>query len=356
MSTLEDRYRRLLAWYPADHRAAHEREMLDLLLSTARPGQTRPTPAEIADLLAGAIRIRLRPARSGDGPSAWPAALALTGFLALLQLLADGAQYVIDMSYIALSQDGAERKAVLLEPVVHFGIAYWLAWAAIAVLAWRGRRDLAARAACAVTGVRIILAVHETFSGTGALGSLSGSMARAPLGVALLATASLIASPGPLYGARLAGRARVVIAAVSAAVLAAVLSFPGSDLLIRYLSPGGDDDTVPLSFTHYFIALDRLRLAGMSVAALMVVAALARSREGRRACALLAIAAVPALGVPATSFFPALLDGLANPHGGIEPTRAIAYGLVGFVLAMLCVRLVELPGRARTRPREQSPG
>lgn len=45
MSPLEGRYRRLLRWYPADHRAAHEDEMIGVLLDDAEPGRERPGAA-----------------------------------------------------------------------------------------------------------------------------------------------------------------------------------------------------------------------------------------------------------------------------------------------------------------------
>jgi hypothetical protein len=60
LSALEHRYRRLLRWYPADHRRRHGEEMLGVLLAAAEPGQERPAPRDTADLLAGAVRVRLR--------------------------------------------------------------------------------------------------------------------------------------------------------------------------------------------------------------------------------------------------------------------------------------------------------
>jgi len=59
-SDLERRYRRLLACYPAAFRREHDREMLSVLMAGAEQGQRRPRPAEVADLLRGAISMRLR--------------------------------------------------------------------------------------------------------------------------------------------------------------------------------------------------------------------------------------------------------------------------------------------------------
>ncbi|WP_157429852.1 hypothetical protein [Actinomadura oligospora] len=357
MSTLEARYRRLLAWYPAAHRATHEREMLDLLLSAARPGQTRPSPAEIADLLAGAIRIRLRPAVSGDGPSAWPAALALTGFLALLQLLANGVRFVINIpTTTSLANQMIVPWSTAHQMTVLYGMGpYWLAWAGIAVLAWRGRRAAAARAACAVTGVQIVLAAYGQLFATHAFGPLAATLTGQSLPLALLATASLVASPGPFHAARLAGRVRVTIAAATAAALAAGFSSEGFALLFGYAPVPGHDQPTRV-FLDDFTAWEQMQLAGMSVAAVLVFAVLARTREGRRACALLAIAAVPALGLQANASFETTLSGLVNGNGHADPSLAIAYGLIGFALAMLCVRLVELPTQTRTTRQEHIPG
>ncbi|NUW41030.1 hypothetical protein [Nonomuraea rhodomycinica] len=92
MSRLEARYRRLLACYPRDHRALHEEEMIGVLLAGARPGQTRPHPADVADLLWGALRVHGRRAFGPVSASAWrdgPAvALALWPFLILISTLA----------------------------------------------------------------------------------------------------------------------------------------------------------------------------------------------------------------------------------------------------------------------------
>jgi hypothetical protein len=59
-TTLEHRYRRLLAFYPRAFRREHEQEILSVLIAGAEEGQTRPRPAEYADLLKSAIFMRLR--------------------------------------------------------------------------------------------------------------------------------------------------------------------------------------------------------------------------------------------------------------------------------------------------------
>jgi|SRR5271165_420260 len=59
MSDLERGYRRLIACYPRSFRKDNEEEILTVLLATAGEGQRRPSLAESADLLRGAIRMRM---------------------------------------------------------------------------------------------------------------------------------------------------------------------------------------------------------------------------------------------------------------------------------------------------------
>ncbi len=81
---LEQRYRRLLRWYPAAHRDRHGEEMIGVLLAAARPGQHRPGLTESANLLWGGARIWLRRLLSTDSGEAWSAALAALAVLAPL--------------------------------------------------------------------------------------------------------------------------------------------------------------------------------------------------------------------------------------------------------------------------------
>ncbi len=61
---LERRYRRLLACYPRFFRSDSEDEILAVVIACSRPGQRWPGPAECADLLRSAVRMRLGPGRS----------------------------------------------------------------------------------------------------------------------------------------------------------------------------------------------------------------------------------------------------------------------------------------------------
>jgi len=74
---LERRYRRLLAWYPAEHRRVHAEEMVGVLLASARNGQRRPSLADTLDLIKGGIQTRLRPARYDGLDDGWRDTLAI---------------------------------------------------------------------------------------------------------------------------------------------------------------------------------------------------------------------------------------------------------------------------------------
>ncbi|MET8002604.1 hypothetical protein [Nonomuraea glycinis] len=67
----------MLACYPRDHRARHEAEMMGVLQAGARPGQTRPDLADVADLLWGAARVHARRAFGPVSAGAWRDGLTL---------------------------------------------------------------------------------------------------------------------------------------------------------------------------------------------------------------------------------------------------------------------------------------
>ena len=79
---LERRYRRLLGLYPCEFRARRGTEMLGVLMASARDGQTRPAPGDVADMVKGSLLMRLRGPRGG-----WASALAAFAVLAPLFLV-----------------------------------------------------------------------------------------------------------------------------------------------------------------------------------------------------------------------------------------------------------------------------
>jgi hypothetical protein len=87
MSSLEHRYRRLLAWYPRDHRAAYEDEMVGVLLASAEPDQTKPGLGERADLYWGGLKLHTRRAFGRASAPAWRDALAVAVVVGTLAVL-----------------------------------------------------------------------------------------------------------------------------------------------------------------------------------------------------------------------------------------------------------------------------
>jgi hypothetical protein len=85
---LERRYRRLLAWYPADYRAANEDEMLGVALAGAAPGQRRPGPGEAASLITTGARMRFGVLLADSRGAAWGDAAAVFGILGAVLLAA----------------------------------------------------------------------------------------------------------------------------------------------------------------------------------------------------------------------------------------------------------------------------
>jgi hypothetical protein len=349
LSTLEDRYRRLLAWYPADHRLSHEQEMLGVLLAGARPGQARPSIADTFDLLRGAVRVHLRRAVSAPNAPGWPAATAIAGFLATLLLVADGLRFVVEAPQaISHFADGAHTPFSLPLLALYFGTApYWLAWLIIAVLAWRGARRPATLAACTVTAAQLLLALYGTAT-TMWGSSYSAVLANISLPLALVVTASLLASPGPRHGAELLGRRAILGAAATAAVLVALTTSP----LFSLFFPEPSFPVTPESL-HAFLSRAHLwpvlRLVALLTTAVLLLVVLARTYQGRRACALLAIPAAPVIAKCGEVVAVGTIDGSASV------SRLLVDGLIGFALVMLCVRLAELTSRNRTGNREQHP-
>ncbi|MFF0771492.1 hypothetical protein ACFYUK_21585 [Nonomuraea wenchangensis] len=88
MSNLERRYRRLLRWFPREHRERHEEEMLSVLMAAARPGQSRPEPRDVLDLVRGAAMIRARWAFGPESAARWRDAMRVVAAVGPLALLA----------------------------------------------------------------------------------------------------------------------------------------------------------------------------------------------------------------------------------------------------------------------------
>ncbi len=78
---LERRYRRLLAWYPAEYRRIYGEEMLGVLMAAAPTGRTRASFADALNLACSGARARLGAVGTGTDPR-WRDALAVYSLLA----------------------------------------------------------------------------------------------------------------------------------------------------------------------------------------------------------------------------------------------------------------------------------
>jgi hypothetical protein len=85
---LERRYRRLLAWFPAEHRREYGEEMISVLLSSTPEGRRRPRLADAFDLMTGGLRARFRRRGAGLSYAHWPDALAVCSVALPVTLLA----------------------------------------------------------------------------------------------------------------------------------------------------------------------------------------------------------------------------------------------------------------------------
>jgi hypothetical protein len=133
---LERRYSRLLAWYPAAFRREHEAEMLGVLMDSARDGQQEVGLADAADLIRGALTLRLRI------PAQAPRTVA-----AAIRLMYLGAAVALAGWISTVATEGSVRSAMLrsaparwhlmlvhitaVEVVVPVTVVgwLWLAWA-----------------------------------------------------------------------------------------------------------------------------------------------------------------------------------------------------------------------------------
>ncbi|GAA2588874.1 hypothetical protein SMC26_16525 [Actinomadura fulvescens] len=88
MTSLETGYRKLLAWYPRAYRQEYEEELVGVLLAASEDGRRRPGVREAADLLLGAVRVRLRGSFGRAARARWREAAATAGAaLAALMLI-----------------------------------------------------------------------------------------------------------------------------------------------------------------------------------------------------------------------------------------------------------------------------
>jgi hypothetical protein len=226
MSALEDRYRRLLRWYPAEHRRSHEDEMLGVLLAATGPGRSRPSVREALDLVRGGLGVRVRRAPRGLVRAGWYDAAALLNVLAPLILLLAAIRYAV----AAGSMFQTVRH--LFFPGGGWAVASfhaapsWLLWAAAAAAALAGARRMATAGVLAAIVVELATLPASTDYADGTVVT--------PIVLGLVTVAAPRFGPGAARGRELLGRrglaavtaSIVVAAALGSATMRAVLSMP----------------------------------------------------------------------------------------------------------------------------------
>ncbi|WP_214416954.1 hypothetical protein [Sphaerisporangium fuscum] len=220
---LEDRYRRLLAWYPREHRALHEEEMVAVLLAAAATGRDRPSIREMFDLLQGAFAIRLRRAVGPVSRRHWHAAFNLAALLAPIWLL------ITELGRAAAYAGHALRNAEMGPGMALKTLAIALPYGVIAFLAWRNSRMVAAAVAWGWTVLYAGLVasppdlglspIYVMWDGVLLVGSGFESVVRFVLPACLTAvmlTFTPSSGPAPLGARRLVGWTAVMLAGVVA--------------------------------------------------------------------------------------------------------------------------------------------
>lgn len=205
MSELEKRYRRLLALYPRDHREQHGEEMLDVLMTGARPGWK-----DTVDLVWGAFRLHLRRMVSGGVDPR--DVLAIVSLLGPMAILVGATESLHELAWWV--QAGALSSLPVWEHSPDAPV--WVVWVAVAVLALFRQRVAAAIGAWVGTiGLVLVATVSGRF----------WVWAYADSGWVLLGALTAVAltfSPGPARGRELAGRAPVLVMSTTVAVAVAI--------------------------------------------------------------------------------------------------------------------------------------
>ncbi|MBG0831281.1 hypothetical protein HS041_26380 [Planomonospora sp. ID67723] len=106
MNTLEALYRRLLSWYPEDHRARHGEEMIGVLLAGAEPGRRLPDPRDAFDLVRGGILVRAQRLLGPESAPRWRDALNVAAIVAPLYFLVAATGNVVILAVTGLDSAG----------------------------------------------------------------------------------------------------------------------------------------------------------------------------------------------------------------------------------------------------------
>jgi hypothetical protein len=140
-AALERRYRRLLIWFPAEHRREYAEEMIGVLLASTSEGRRRPRLADASDLMAGGLRARLRRRGAGLSDARWPDALAVCSVALPVTLLAALAVNYLwnllpPLDFYGVSDFYLPALALALPPLIALRYRRTAAVAALVAAAW----------------------------------------------------------------------------------------------------------------------------------------------------------------------------------------------------------------------------
>ena len=212
MSPIEHRLRRWLRLYPIDQRE----EMLGVLLATAGPGRERPSPRDAADLVGGAVRVRMRRELRSLGGPVWREAFSVFSLGAILALFAC---LIASLRSLAGFYVLVQAPPALIWPM-------WAPWPLVAVLSLLGLRRASIGLAWAATLAQVPwLAIGEMDAFSDRLGQNLYWFA-----LAISAAAALSVSDGLRRALSLLGRRRVVVLLVGVGALTYTLSIPAGEV------------------------------------------------------------------------------------------------------------------------------
>jgi hypothetical protein len=135
---LEQRYRRLLAWYPRAFRRENGQEILAVLMTCAPEGQRRPGLAASADLIRSGLWMRLRPSVPGSARTVRAAVRVMYAGAAVTTLtlissiisLADIGRSAATLRLAGRNQPFAVAITVgIVSALIMIALWMWMAWA-----------------------------------------------------------------------------------------------------------------------------------------------------------------------------------------------------------------------------------